>query len=84
VVEIEAQSDHCLKESIFSRIRTLKHVRSRLTLSKVSRSRSLHLIGHVFCESQRIICPEDDYLIREKQQTTENRREGREVLLEPS
>jgi DNA-binding Lrp family transcriptional regulator len=36
VVEIEAESDQKLKEIIFSRIRTLKHVRSTLTLSTVS------------------------------------------------
>lgn len=36
VVEIEADSDQKLKEIIFSRIRTLKHVRSTLTLTTVS------------------------------------------------
>jgi DNA-binding Lrp family transcriptional regulator len=36
VVEIEAESDQKLKEIIFSRIRTLKHVRSTLTLTTVS------------------------------------------------
>ena len=36
VVEIEAESDSKLKEIIFSRIRTLKHVRSTLTLTTVS------------------------------------------------
>ncbi len=33
VVEIEAESDQQVKEIIFSRIRTLKHVRSTLTLT---------------------------------------------------
>jgi len=36
VVEVEAESDQKLKEIIFSRIRTLKHVRSTLTLTTVS------------------------------------------------
>ncbi len=36
VVEIEAESEQELKEIIFSRIRTLKHVRSTLTLTAVS------------------------------------------------
>ena len=35
VVEIEAESDEKLKDIIFSRIRTLKHVRSTLTLTTV-------------------------------------------------
>ncbi len=35
VVEVEAESDPKLKEIIFSRIRTLKHVRSTLTLTTV-------------------------------------------------
>lgn len=36
VVEVEAGSDKELKEIVFSRIRTLKHVRSTLTLTTVS------------------------------------------------
>ena len=36
VVEVEAESPQKLKEIIFSRIRTLKHVRSTLTLTTVS------------------------------------------------
>jgi DNA-binding Lrp family transcriptional regulator len=36
VVEVEAESEQKLKEIIFSRIRTLKHVRSTLTLTTVS------------------------------------------------
>jgi DNA-binding Lrp family transcriptional regulator len=36
VVEIQAESDQKLKEIIFSKIRTLKHVRSTLTLNTVS------------------------------------------------
>jgi DNA-binding Lrp family transcriptional regulator len=36
VVEIEAESDQKLKEIIFSKIRTLNHVRSTLTLNTVS------------------------------------------------
>ncbi|MDA4121616.1 MAG: Lrp/AsnC family transcriptional regulator [Thaumarchaeota archaeon] len=36
VVEVEAESQQKLKEIIFSRIRTLKHVRSTLTLTTVS------------------------------------------------
>jgi len=36
VVEVEAESDQKLKEIIFSKIRTLKHVRSTLTLDTVS------------------------------------------------
>jgi DNA-binding Lrp family transcriptional regulator len=36
VVEIEAESDQKLKEIVFSGIRTLKHVRSTLTLGTVS------------------------------------------------
>ena len=33
VVEVEAESDQKLKEILFSRIRSLKHVRSTLTLT---------------------------------------------------
>ncbi len=33
VAEVEAQSEQMLKEVVFSRIRTLKHVRSTLTLT---------------------------------------------------
>ena len=36
VVEVEAESAQKLKEIIFSRVRTLKHVRSTLTLATVS------------------------------------------------
>ena len=36
LVEVEAESDQKLKETIFSRIRVLKHVRSTLTLTTVS------------------------------------------------
>lgn len=36
VVEVEAESEQKLKQIIFSRIRTLKHVRSTLTLTVVS------------------------------------------------
>jgi DNA-binding Lrp family transcriptional regulator len=36
VVELEAPSHEKLKDVIFSRIRTLKHVRSTLTLTTVS------------------------------------------------
>jgi DNA-binding Lrp family transcriptional regulator len=36
VVEVEAESDQELKNVVFSKIRTLKHVRSTLTLSTVS------------------------------------------------
>ena len=36
VVEVEAESDQKLKETIFSGIRPLKHVRSTLTLTTVS------------------------------------------------
>ncbi|MBI3023804.1 MAG: Lrp/AsnC ligand binding domain-containing protein [Thaumarchaeota archaeon] len=36
VVEVEADSEQRLKEIIFSRIRTLKHIRSTLTLTAVS------------------------------------------------
>lgn len=36
VVEVEAESEQSLKQIIFSRIRTLKHVRSTLTLSVMS------------------------------------------------
>lgn len=36
VVEVEADSEQKLKEIIFSRIRTLKHIRSTLTLTAVS------------------------------------------------
>lgn len=36
VVEVEAESEQKLKEIIFSRIRTLKHIRSTLTLTAVS------------------------------------------------
>jgi DNA-binding Lrp family transcriptional regulator len=35
VVEVDAESQEKLKEIIFSRIRTLKHVRSTLTLTTV-------------------------------------------------
>jgi DNA-binding Lrp family transcriptional regulator len=33
IVEVEAESDQKLKEILFSRIRSLKHVRSTLTLT---------------------------------------------------
>lgn len=36
VVEVEAESDQKLKEILFSRIRSLKHVRSTLTLTTTS------------------------------------------------
>jgi len=36
LVEVEAESDQKLKETIFSRIRVLKHVRSTLTLTTTS------------------------------------------------
>jgi DNA-binding Lrp family transcriptional regulator len=36
VVEVEAESDQKLKEVVFSRIRTLRNVRSTLTLTTVS------------------------------------------------
>ena len=36
VVEVEAESVQKLKEAVFSRIRTLRHVRSTLTLTTVS------------------------------------------------
>jgi len=36
IIEVEAESDQKLKEIIFSRIRTLKHVRSTLTLTTTS------------------------------------------------
>ncbi len=36
VIEVEAESQQKLKEIIFSRIRTLKHVRSTLTLTTVA------------------------------------------------
>ncbi len=36
VVEVEAESDQKLKEVLFSRIRSLKHVRSTLTLTTTS------------------------------------------------
>ena len=36
VIEVEAESQQKLNEIIFSRIRTLKHVRSTLTLTTVS------------------------------------------------
>ena len=36
VVEVQAESDEKLKDVIFSRIRTLKHVRSAVTLTTVS------------------------------------------------
>jgi DNA-binding Lrp family transcriptional regulator len=35
VVEVEAETQQMLKEIVFSRIRTLKHVRSTLTLTGV-------------------------------------------------
>lgn len=33
VVEVEAESEHRLKDIVFSRIRSLEHVRSTLTLT---------------------------------------------------
>jgi DNA-binding Lrp family transcriptional regulator len=36
VVEVEAESDQKLKEILFSRIRSLKHIRSTLTLTTTS------------------------------------------------
>jgi DNA-binding Lrp family transcriptional regulator len=36
MVEVEAESDQKLKEILFSKIRTLKHVRSTLTLTTTS------------------------------------------------
>ncbi|MDG6924960.1 MAG: Lrp/AsnC family transcriptional regulator [Nitrososphaerota archaeon] len=36
VVEVESESVQKLKEAVFSRIRTLRHVRSTLTLTTVS------------------------------------------------
>ena len=36
VVEIEAESEEKLKEIVFSKIRTLKHIKSTLTLTAVS------------------------------------------------
>lgn len=36
IVEVEAESDQKLKETLFSRIRSLKHVRSTLTLTTTS------------------------------------------------
>ncbi len=36
VVEIAAESDQKLKEIIFSRIRTLKHIKSTITLTSLS------------------------------------------------
>jgi DNA-binding Lrp family transcriptional regulator len=36
VVEVDAESDQKLKEVLFSRIRSLKHVRSTLTLTTTS------------------------------------------------
>ena len=36
IIEVEAESDKRLKEIVFSRIRTLKHVRSTLTLPTTS------------------------------------------------
>jgi len=36
MVEVEAESDQKLKEVLFSKIRTLKHVRSTLTLTTTS------------------------------------------------
>jgi DNA-binding Lrp family transcriptional regulator len=36
LVEVEAESDQKLKEILFSKIRTLKHVRSTLTLTTTS------------------------------------------------
>ena len=38
IVEVEASSPHDLKEIIFSKIRTLKSVRSTLTLSELTLS----------------------------------------------
>ncbi len=36
IVEVEAETDQKLKEILFSRIRSLKHVRSTLTLTTTS------------------------------------------------
>ncbi len=36
VVEVEAESEQKLKETVFSRIRSLKHVKSTLTLATAS------------------------------------------------
>lgn len=36
IVEVEAESDEKMKEIVFSRIRSLEHIRSTLTLSSVS------------------------------------------------
>ncbi len=35
VAEVEAETEQMLKEVVFSRIRTLKHVRSTLTLTTI-------------------------------------------------